>query len=92
MKTIVEVSEKEGLEGLLGGRIAVWCCNYIYSGILSGVSDSEIKLTDASVVYETGSLGEKQFKLSEKLPSDWYIRTSAIESYGVMQPQQHQTA
>jgi len=45
MKAIVEVNEKEGLEGLLGGKIAVWCCNYIYSGILIGVSDSEIKLT-----------------------------------------------
>jgi len=85
MKAIVEVNEKEGLEGLLGGKIAVWCCNYIYSGILIGVSDSEIKLTDASVVYETGPLGEEQFKLSEKLPSDWHVRKSAIESYGVMQ-------
>ena len=83
MKTIVETTG-DGLGGLLGERITVWCCNYIYAGVLEGVSDTDIKLNDASVVHETGPLGEPGFANAEKLPSVWYIRTSSIESYGVM--------
>jgi len=84
MKTIVETTG-DGLEGLLGERITVWCCNYIYAGVLEGVGDHDIKLNDAYVVYETGPLTDSGFENAEKLPSAWYIRTSAIESYGVMQ-------
>jgi len=83
MKTIVETTGG-GLEGLLGERITVWCCNYIYAGVLEGVGDHDIKLTDASIVYETGPITDSGFENAEKLPSDWYVRTSAIESYGVM--------
>ena len=83
MKTIVETTGG-GLEGLLGERITVWCCNYIYAGVLEGVGDTDIKLSDASVVYETGPLSKSGFANAEELPSAWYIRTSAIESYGVM--------
>jgi len=84
MKTIVETTGG-GLEGLLGERITVWCCNYIYAGVLEGVGDHDIKLNDASIVYETGPLTDSGFENSEELPSVWYVRTSAIESYGVMQ-------
>lgn len=83
MKTIVETTGG-GLEGLLGERVAVWCMNYIYAGVLEGVGDNDIKLSDACVVHETGPLGEDGFENAEPLPSDWYIRTSSIESYGVM--------
>lgn len=33
MKTIVETTGG-GLEGLLGERVAIWCMNYIYAGVL----------------------------------------------------------
>lgn len=81
MKCLVETVESEGLESLLGKYIVVWCMNYIYSGKLVGVNPTDIKLTDASVVYETGSLCEPH-RDSQKLPTDWYIRTATIESYG----------
>ena len=84
MKTIVETTGG-GLEGLLGERVAIWCMNYIYAGVLEGVGDNDIKLSDAKVVYQTGPLEESGFSDAQPLPSDWYIRTAAIESYGVMQ-------
>ena len=66
----------------MGETIAVWGVNYIYSGKLVAVNDSEIKLVDAKVVYETGELGAAEWKDAQQLPSDWYIRLSAVESYG----------
>jgi hypothetical protein len=81
MKCLVETKECEGLESLLGKVVQVWCMNYIYSGTLVGVNSSDIKLSRASVVYETGPLNGKH-KDSQPLPNDLYIRTSAIESYG----------
>jgi len=82
MKKIIEVTEKEGLEGLLGEYVLVWCLNYFYSGKLIGVNEHDILLQDASVVYETGELTAKSFKDAQKLPGPWYIRIGCIESYG----------
>jgi len=83
MKKIVQVSG-EGLESLLGERIAVWCECYIYAGMLAGVNENDILLDDASVVYETGKLDEQGFKDAQPLPGPWYVRTAKIESYGRM--------
>jgi len=43
-----------------------------------------VLLTDASIVYETGELIAKSWKDAQPLPHDWYVMTSAIESFGVM--------
>lgn len=80
MKKIVEEVSNEGLESLLGESVWIWCFNYIYSGTLSGVNDTDVFLTNAHVVYETGGLCDK-IKDAQPLPNDLYIRTSAIESY-----------
>ena len=77
---IVEV-EGEGLAALLGENVMVFCMNYIYHGKLAGVNKDDILLEDASIVYETGELCAKTFKDAQKLPSNVYIRTAAIESY-----------
>ncbi len=82
MKKLVEEVSDEGLESLIGKRIAVWCLNYIYAGMLIGVNESDILLADAKVVYETGILDGDVWKDAQGLPNDWYIRVSAIESYG----------
>lgn len=86
MKMLIEEVAKEnsGLMALMGKRVMIWCMNYIYSGELIGVNDSDILLKDAHVVYETGELTAKQFKDAQKLPNNWYIRTTAIESYGAI--------
>jgi len=82
MKKLVEEVSNEGLESLLGETVMVWCLNFIYRGKLIGVNDKDILLTDASVVYETGGLCDKEPERQEPLPHNWYVRTSCIESYG----------
>ena len=82
MKRLVEEVSGEGLEGLIGKTVALWCLNYIYWGKLVGVNNTDVKLENAKVVYETGSLLDANWKLSESLPGPHYIRVSAIESYG----------
>ena len=85
MKQIVTVTEVEGegLEALLGQNVLLFCLNYIYTGKLVGVNDTFIKIEGAKIVYETGAFSDKQYKDAQALPaSEWYIQTSAIESFG----------
>lgn len=85
MKKIVTVTEVEGqgLEALLGQQVTLFCINYIYHGILSGVNTDDVLLGNAFIVYETGAFTDKGFKDAQKLADEWRVRTSAIESYGV---------
>ena len=82
MKKIVTEVAGEGLEKLLGERITLFCANYIYTGQLTGVNESCVLLTDASVVYETGPFGDKKWKDAQELPAEWYVQRDAIESFG----------
>lgn len=84
MKKLVKVEEVqgEGLVGLMGEQVTLFCLNYIYTGKLVGVNDEFIKLEKASVVYETGPFSDSKFKDSQALPHDWYIQLSSVESYG----------
>lgn len=82
MKKAVQVTEveNEGLIGLLNERILVYCMNYIYSGELEGVNTTCIKLKDAKIVYDTGSVSDNSFTTAEKI-GDIYIQTNSIESF-----------
>ena len=84
MKKIIESNGKEGLESLLGERITLLCLNYFYTGKLVGIGKTCVLLEDAGIVYETGELTSKQWKDMQKLPGPWYVRLSAIESFGVL--------
>lgn len=84
MKKIVEQVEGEGLIKLLGERVTLFCANYIYTGKLTGVNESCVLLTDAAIVYETGPFSDGNWKDAQKLPSSWYVATSAIESFGIL--------
>ena len=84
MRKVVEEVNGEGLEKFLGERITVFCANYIYTGKLSGVNESCILLTEPAIVYETGAFTESGWKDAQKLPCDWYVQISAIESFGKM--------
>ena len=86
MKKLVSVTEVsgEGFEALLGERVTLFCLNYIYTGKLIGVNSSCLLLEDAAVVYETGSFSDKMWKDAQKLPNNWYVQVSAVESYGVL--------
>lgn len=83
MKKLVTVKEVEGegLVGLLGKRVMLFCLNYIYVGTLEGVNDADIKLANAAVVYATGAFTQKKFSDAQPLPKSLYIRMRAIESY-----------
>ena len=84
MKKIVEEVQGEGLEKLLGERITVFCCRYIYTGKLTGVNDTSILLTSAGIVYETGPFDSDSWKDMQSLPNDWYINIDSIESFGLL--------
>ena len=84
MRKIVEEVSGEGLEKLMGERVTLFCLNYIYTGKLTGVNEKCVLLTDAAIVYETGPLTDKNWTDAQKLPNDWYVSISAIESFGVM--------
>lgn len=83
MKKIVEETG-EGLEKLLGERVTLFCCRYIYTGKLIGVNDQSVLLSDCGIVYETGALDSKDWNDYQKLPDDWYVAIQSIESFGVL--------
>lgn len=83
MKKLVEVGG-EGLEGLMGETVTLFCMNYFYTGQLVGVNDTCVKLDDAKIVYETGEWSSKDWKDAQSLPGPLYVQISAIESFGVM--------
>ena len=84
MTKIVTTVENEGLESLLGQRIMIFCLNYIYDGMLTGINESCILLEDASIVYETGAFDKKGYINSQKLHTKkWYVQKGVIESFGL---------
>jgi hypothetical protein len=86
MKKIVEVTEVsgEGLEGLLGEVITIFCLNYIYTGKLTGVNEKYVKLESASIVYETGAFSDKAWKNAQALPKPVYVMTQCVESFMIL--------
>lgn len=82
MKIIMKEVENEGLLSMMGKRVTLFCGVYIYTGTLVGVNDSCVKLSDAAVVYETGAFNNGDWKDAQKLPKDWYVTLTSIESFG----------
>ena len=88
MKKLVQVeevpSEEEGLMGLMGERVTLFCMNYIYTGKLVGVNDKFVKLEDAAIVYETGSFSDADWADAQNLPHPCYVMVSSVESFMVL--------
>ena len=84
MKRLVTVEEVEGegLVGLMGKNVTLFCLNYIYTGKLEGVNNSCVLLSAAKIVYETGELTSKTWRDAQSLPGNWYVQLSAVESFG----------
>ena len=79
------MSNANGLAALVGQNVTLFCLNYIYTGTLVAVDDHQVKLEDAKIVYETGAFTDTNWKDAQPLPTGvWYVRTSAVESYGIM--------
>jgi hypothetical protein len=79
--SVVEV-EAEGFLALLGKKVTVFSLNYIYHGTLSGVNDTCIQLEEPSIVYETGSFADKNWKNAQRLPNCLYVQMACIEAFG----------
>ena len=85
MKKIIECSDKEGLEKLLGETVTLFCQVYIYTGKLVGVNDTCVLLEDPKIVYETGAFNENNWKDAQSLQKkQWYVMINAIESFGIL--------
>lgn len=86
MKKLAKVEEvaNEGLAGLLGQRITLFCLNYIYTGDLVGIEDRYVKLENAAIVYETGPFNEPKWKDAQNLPHPVYVMTRCVESFMVL--------
>jgi hypothetical protein len=83
MKKLVEVDD-DGLEGLMGETVTLFCMNYFYTGRLVGVNDTCVKLDSPKIVYDTGEWSSKDWKDAQKLPGSIYVQCSSIEAFGVM--------
>lgn len=85
MKKLVKVEEVEGegLFGLMGKRVTLFCANYIYRGVLVGVSNDCVRLDEAQIVYETGPFTANEWKDAQTIGGVWYVERGAIESYGL---------
>ena len=84
MKKLITEDNNEVLMKLIGERVTIFCCRYIYSGKLIGVNDDCILLTDCGIVYDTGSFDKKYWSDYQKLPNDWYVQKASIESFGIL--------
>lgn len=85
MKRVIVQSTNEGLESLMGERVTLFCTRYIYTGVLTGLNDNFVLLTEPSIVYETGDFSKKDWGDAQKLPKDeWYVMLHSIESFGIM--------
>lgn len=84
MKKIIEETEGQGLESLLGDRVLIMTAGYFYEGKLMGVNDACIELKDTHIVYETGSFSDSKYKDRQKLHADkWFVSIGMIESFGL---------
>jgi hypothetical protein len=75
--------EDKGLPHLLNSRVLLMCAGYFYEGRLTMVSESFVHLSDASIVYSTGSWDDENYRDIQKLhDSEWYVQRESIESFG----------
>lgn len=85
MKKLVTEVENEGMIKLMGKKVTLFCLNYIYTGTLIGVNDECILLEDPSIVYETGSFTDNNYKDCQSLNvKEFYIQKGCVESFGVL--------
>jgi len=84
MKRIIEETENQGFESLLGERVLIMCAGYFYEGKLTGVNDICLELSDPHVVYETGKWSESGYADRQKMHTDiWFIKLGLIEGFGL---------
>lgn len=73
---------EKGFDAVIGEKICVYCCIYIYTGVLTHVNGDFIELNDAKIVYETGELDSEPWRDAQKLLNPHRIMIHSIESWG----------
>ena len=81
MKRICEDDQQSGLEALIGESVLLLCSNYFYHGTIAALSDTDVELSDAGIVYETGSWADEGFADRQALPGNVFVRLQAVEAY-----------
>ena len=81
MKRLVESEEQSGLESMMGETVLLICSAYFYHGTLTAISDTDVELTNAGIVYETGSWEKDGFADKQDLPNTVYVKLHSVESY-----------
>lgn len=84
MRRLVNVTEVEddGFVSLMGKKVLVTCARYAYAGVLSGVNETCISISNPSIVYETGPWGATSWKDAQSLNvPEIFIQVAAIESF-----------
>lgn len=72
----------EGLIKYLGKRVLFVCMRYNYIGTLNGVNDDCVELTEALMVFDTGSISDNKISSCAKIPGGSLIlMKSSIESF-----------
>ena len=84
MKKIIDEVSGEGLDKLMGERVTLFCCRYIYTGKLVGIDADCVLLEKAGIVYETGAFDKKHWADMQPLPNAWYVQKQSIESFGLL--------
>jgi hypothetical protein len=86
MKKLVKVEEVEGegLIGLMGEIVTLYCQIYIYTGKLVGVNESFILLENPAIVYDTGAYTNNKYADAQCLPKQIYIMKQSIEMFGII--------
>jgi hypothetical protein len=81
MKVLVQETEGEGFESLMGQNVEIQTGIYIYAGKLVGVNNTCIKLENAHTVFETGEFTSKKYKDAQKRAEPLYIQVCNIITF-----------
>lgn len=85
MRKIIE-SDTTAFDGLLGKKIVVYACRFIYTGVLEACDNATLSLSDTHIVYDTGDHTKQKKAWANVEPcwsSDWNVQIASIESFGL---------
>lgn len=85
MRKLIE-SDANAFDSLLGKKIVVYACRFIYTGILEAVDNNTLLLSDAHIIYDTGEHHSNKKAWATVEPcwtSHWNVQIASIESFGL---------
>lgn len=78
---LVDVPD-EGLISLLGKRVMLFCMRFHYAGVLEGVNESCVKLSNAQIVLDTGLFSNNRFADAQvPYKAEFYVQISSIQMF-----------